>query len=77
MSQVLENNNNNGLQLDSVFIRALQQDATLMAAIGSRLYGTAIPLPDEDVDNVPELPGTAQRLAEFGNLRRPFCLQSG
>ena len=53
MSQVLENNNNNGLQLDSVFIRALQQDATLMAAIGSRLYGTAIPLPDEDVDNVP------------------------
>lgn len=24
-----------------------------MAAIGNRLYGTAIPLPDEDVDNVP------------------------
>ena len=53
------------LQTDSVFIAAIQSDATLMAKLGyvapvsgkggspGRLYGTAIPMPDEEVDNVP------------------------
>lgn len=41
------------LHTDSVFISALRADADLMEAIGGRLYGTAIPLPDEALDNVP------------------------
>lgn len=41
------------LQTDSIFIQALSDDSTLMEAIGHRLYGTAIPLPDEQADNVP------------------------
>lgn len=41
------------LATDSIFIEALKADTALMTAIGSRLYGTAIPLPDEDLDNVP------------------------
>lgn len=47
------------LQTDTVFIKALSGNAELMAQIGAtadslpRLYGTAIPLPDEDADNVP------------------------
>lgn len=41
------------LQTDSIFIKAIRADAAIMEAIGSRLYGTAIPLPDEQADNVP------------------------
>lgn len=40
------------LATDSIFIEAIQSDASLMQKIGGRLYGTAIPLPDEDADNV-------------------------
>ncbi len=48
------------LSTDSIFLTALRSNADLMKAIGAkgetppRLYGTAIPLPDEDVENVPE-----------------------
>lgn len=42
-----------GLATDSIFIAALSGDSELMETIGGRLYGTAIPLPDEDLDNVP------------------------
>ena len=54
------------LATDSIFITALQSNQELMERIGyvaptseedtgqpARLYGTAIPLPDEDADNVP------------------------
>lgn len=53
------------LATDSIFITALQSNTDLMEALGyveaaetsegapARLYCTAIPLPDEDVDNVP------------------------
>ena len=54
------------LTTDSIFITALQSNLELMERIGyvaptseedtgqpARLYGTAIPLPDEDADNVP------------------------
>ena len=34
-------------------MKAIQSDASLMQKIGGRLYGTAIELPDEDLDNVP------------------------
>lgn len=56
-----------GLATDSIFITALQSNAELMERLtesisrdgetvideSPRLYGTAIPLPDEDVENVP------------------------
>ena len=53
------------LATDSIFIAAIQSNTELMEALGyeapeeeyegrpGRLYGTAIPLPDEDVDNTP------------------------
>ena len=53
------------LATDSIFTTALQSNSELMATLGyvaptltdkgkpARLYGTAIPLPDEDLDNVP------------------------
>ena len=53
------------LATDSIFTTALQSNSNLMATLGyvaptltekgkpARLYGTAIPLPDEDADNVP------------------------
>ena len=53
------------LATDSIFTTALQSNSDLMAKLGyvaptltdkgkpARLYGTAIPLPDEDLDNVP------------------------
>ena len=41
------------LATDSIFIAALNADANLMQKIGGRLYSTAIPLPDEEADNVP------------------------
>ena len=40
------------LATDSIFIAAIQSNTALMERIGGRLYGTAIPLPDEDADNV-------------------------
>ena len=49
------------LATDSIFITALQSNSELLEALGydpetgenARLYCTAIPLPDEDADNVP------------------------
>lgn len=41
------------LATDRIFIAAIKANAQLMAQIGGRLYPTAIPLPDESVDNVP------------------------
>jgi hypothetical protein len=41
------------LAVDKIFIAAIKDNAQLMAQIGGRLYPTAIPLPDESVDNVP------------------------
>lgn len=41
------------LATDSIFIVAIQSNPALMERIGGRLYSTAIPLPDEDADNVP------------------------
>lgn len=38
---------------DQIFFEALKSNTELMTTIGNRLYSTAIPLPDEDVDNVP------------------------
>ena len=48
------------LATDSIFITALQSNSELLEALGydpetgepARLYCTAIPLPDEDADNV-------------------------
>jgi hypothetical protein len=40
------------LATDSIFIAAIQSNPALVERIGGRLYGTAIPLPDEDADNV-------------------------
>lgn len=42
-----------GLGTDSIFITALRASRELTQAVGGRIYGTAIPLPDEDADNVP------------------------
>jgi len=41
------------LATDSIFVAAISSNSDLMDRIGSRLYSTAIPLPDEDADNVP------------------------
>lgn len=41
------------LATDSIFVKAIQSDASLMQKIGGRLYGTAIGLPDEEADNAP------------------------
>lgn len=42
-----------GLSTDSIFIVALSASEDIMEAVGGRIYGTAIPLPDEDAENVP------------------------
>ena len=42
-----------GLSTDSIFIAALSASEDIMEAVGGRIYGTAIPLPDEDVNNAP------------------------
>ena len=42
-----------GLATDSIFIAALSASEDIMEATGGRIYGTAIPLPDEDADNAP------------------------
>lgn len=41
------------LATDSIFVAAVQSSASLVERLGGRIYGTAIPLPDEDADNVP------------------------
>lgn len=41
------------LQTDRAFFDAIKADAAIMRTIGSRLYSTAIPLPDEDLLNAP------------------------
>lgn len=41
------------LSTDIIFHEALQADTSLMTAIGGKIYNTAIPLPDEDAENVP------------------------
>lgn len=41
------------LQTDIIFITALQQSQAIASIVGDRIYGTAIPLPDEDAENVP------------------------
>lgn len=41
------------LTTDLLFFNAIKSNATLMEAISNRLYNTAIPLPDDDADNVP------------------------
>lgn len=41
------------LQTDIIFFKAIKSNTELMDTIGNRLYSTAIPLPDEDADNVP------------------------
>ena len=42
-----------GLSTDKYFVSALRADSILMEAVSNRIYGTAIPLSDEDVDNAP------------------------
>ena len=42
-----------GLLTDEIFFEALKADSTFMQAIGNRLYGTTIPVPDDKLDNVP------------------------
>ena len=42
-----------GLSTDSIFIYALSASEDIMQAVDGRLYGTAIPLPDEEADNTP------------------------
>ena len=42
-----------GLATDSIFIAALSESEDIMEAVGGRIYGTAIPLPDEDAENAP------------------------
>ena len=41
------------LQTDIIFIQALQQSQAIANIVGDRIYDTAIPLPDEDAENVP------------------------
>lgn len=41
------------LQTDRIFYAALAADSTIMAAVENRVYNTAIPLPEQDADNVP------------------------
>jgi hypothetical protein len=42
-----------GLSSDSIFFAALTSSAEVMQTIDGRLYSTAIPMPDEDAENVP------------------------
>ncbi len=41
------------MQTDRIFAAALAADSDITTAVANRIYSTAIPLPDEDVDNVP------------------------
>ena len=40
------------LQTDLIFKESLSADTVLMTAIGNRLYNTAVPVPDEQIDKV-------------------------
>ena len=42
-----------GLFTDKIFFEALKADTTFMQAVGNRLYGTAIPVPDDNLESVP------------------------
>ena len=42
-----------GFSIDSIFIYALSASEDIVQAVDGRIYGTAIPLPDEEADNVP------------------------
>lgn len=42
-----------GLLTDKIFFEALKANADFMQAIGGRLYGTAIPVPDLEAENEP------------------------
>lgn len=44
-----------GLATDSIFVTALKSNEQLMEAVGGSIYGTAIPMPDEQLLNA-ELP---------------------
>lgn len=41
------------LQTDAIFIRALTRSDDIAAYVGDRIYSTAIPRPEEEVDNEP------------------------
>lgn len=41
------------MSTDSIFIAALTSSQEVMQTIDGRLYSTAIPMPDEDAENVP------------------------
>lgn len=41
------------MQTDRIFAAALAADSDITTTVANRIYSTAIPLPDEDVDNVP------------------------
>ena len=41
------------METDSIFIAALTSSQEVMQTIDGRLYSTAIPMPDEDAENVP------------------------
>ena len=41
------------LATDSIFVAAVQSNPALVERLGGRIYGTAIPLPDENADNAP------------------------
>ena len=56
-----------GLLTDKIFFEALKADTTFMQAIGNRLYGTAIPMPDENADKVP----VPYAIVTFDGLRPP------
>ena len=38
---------------DKAFYTALKASETIMTVIGDRIYSTAVPVPDEELDNVP------------------------
>lgn len=40
------------LQTDAIFIKVLSQSSDIAAIVGDQIYSTAIPLPEEDADNV-------------------------
>ncbi|MBR3330138.1 MAG: hypothetical protein IKG25_02845 [Mogibacterium sp.] len=41
------------LATDSIFVTAVKSNSELVEIVDGRIYGTAIPVPDEDIDNVP------------------------
>ena len=41
------------LRTDKVFYNALKSSSALLTAVGSRIYNTSIPVPDEELQNEP------------------------